>query len=529
MKIFVTTAEYNPFHNGHQYHVRQMRQMGADAVVAVMSGNFVQRGQPACADKFERAAAAVRSGVDLIIELPVRWSLATAEDFAFGSLFLADALGCADTFCCGSESADDELLARCADVLLSQDYTEQLRRSIAQDKQRPFAVVRQEILQQMIGFAPVRPNDILAVEYLKAIRRLNSPLQFRTIRRLGDYHGNTSPQTGYKGAREIRRLLRAEDPETDKHLPQPVVQALRRLRAEGRFPADIQYAQRAILAFFRSAEPRPTRSQAEPSAIGQPTPHRPPEQPVPRQPFSPWSPDAQTPSSIDLQAPEVSRHAAGAQPLTGPYSESQCAEAQPFGRSPADRPDFSAPQCPGNPQPPAEPRYAKNPQHAFEEQSSSGPQRFSEPAGLWPRICRAGKTACSLEQLCRSAMARQFTLSAAQRTILSAFLQLPNRAELPPYLHVLALNRRGADVLKIAKKTAKLPILHNFTPQHLKDPSLRAAILAEQRADDLYALCLPQIGPTYTDFTRRCTCLETPESDNGNPDQESSEVLFPDF
>ena len=63
MKIFVTTAEYNPFHNGHQYHVRQMRQMGADAVVAVMSGNFVQRGQPACADKFERAAAAVRRDV----------------------------------------------------------------------------------------------------------------------------------------------------------------------------------------------------------------------------------------------------------------------------------------------------------------------------------------------------------------------------------------------------------------------------------------------------------------------------------
>ena len=137
-----------------------------------------------------------------------------------------------------------------------------------------------------------------------------------------------------------------------------------------------------------------------------------------------------------------------------------------------------------NPQPPAEPRYAKNPQHAFEEQSSSGPQRFSEPAGLWPRIYRAGKTACSLEQLCRNAMAKQFTLSAAQRTILSAFLQLPSPAELPPYLHVLALNRRGADVLKIAKKTAKLPILHNFTPQHLKDPSLRAAILAEQRADD---------------------------------------------
>ena len=505
MKIFVTTAEYNPFHNGHQYHVRQMRQMGADAVVAVMSGNFVQRGQPACADKFERAAAAVRSGVDLIIELPVRWSLATAEDFAFGSLFLADALGCADTFCCGSESADDELLARCADVLLSQEYTEQLRCRIAQDKQRPFAVVRQEILQQMIGFAPIHPNDILAVEYLKAIRRLNSPLQFRTIRRLGDYHGNTSPQTGYKGAREIRRLLRAEDPEADKHLPQPVVQALRRLRAEGRFPADIQYAQRAILAFFRSAEPRPTRSQAES------------QQRLPWQPLSPLSQHTQTPSTIDLQAPEVSQHAAGAQPLTGPYPESQRAEASPFGRPPADRPDFPAPQCPGNPQPPAEPRYAKNPQHAFEEQSSSGPQRFSEPAGLWPRIYRAGKTACSLEQLCRSAMARQFTLSAAQRTILSAFLQLPNRAELPPYLHVLALNRRGADVLKIAKKTAKLPILHNFTPQHLKDPSLRAAILAEQRADDLYALCLPQIGPTYTDFTRRCTCLETPESDSNHP------------
>lgn len=526
MKIFVTTAEYNPFHNGHQYHVRQMRQMGADAVVAVMSGNFVQRGQPACADKFERAAAAVRSGVDLIIELPVRWSLATAEDFAFGSLFLADALGCADTFCCGSESADDALLARCADVLLSQEYTEQLRRSIAQDKQRPFAVVRQEILQQMIGFAPVHPNDILAVEYLKAIRRLNSPLQFRTIRRLGDYHGNTSPQTGYKGAREIRRLLRAEDPEADKHLPQPVVQALRRLRAEGRFPADIQYAQRAILAFFRSAEPRPLRSQ---TAGQQQNRHQPSKQPVPRQPLSPWLQHAPTPSSIDLQAPEVSQHAAGAQPPTGPHPGSPYAGAQPFGRQPADWPGFSASQSPDKPQAPADSQWHFEPQPSFPPQPLSEPQRFSEPAGLWPRIYRAGKTACSLEQLCRNATAKQFTLSATRRMILSAFLQLPSPAELPPYLHVLALNRRGADVLKIAKKTAKLPILHNFTRQHLKDPALRAAILAEQRADDLYALCLPQIGPAYTDFTRRCTCLETPESDNDNPDQESSEVLFPDF
>ena len=96
MKISGIVCEYNPFHNGHLYHIEKTRENGATHIVSVMSGNFVQRGEPAIADKFSRAKAAVKGGADLVIEIPAPYVLSSAEYYARGAAFLLDALGCVD-------------------------------------------------------------------------------------------------------------------------------------------------------------------------------------------------------------------------------------------------------------------------------------------------------------------------------------------------------------------------------------------------------------------------------------------------
>ena len=103
MRVAGIVAEYNPFHNGHRYQIEATRRAGAECVVAVMSGNFVQRGEPALLDKFTRAKAALSCGVDLVLELPLPFAAAGAQRFARGAVALLDALGCVDTLSFGSE------------------------------------------------------------------------------------------------------------------------------------------------------------------------------------------------------------------------------------------------------------------------------------------------------------------------------------------------------------------------------------------------------------------------------------------
>lgn len=116
MKISGIICEYNPLHNGHLYHLSQVREGGADGIVAVMSGNFVQRGDAAILDKFTRARLAIQAGVDLVLELPVPYALAPAENFAMGGVALLTALGNVDEISFGSESGDIQLLAQAAEA-----------------------------------------------------------------------------------------------------------------------------------------------------------------------------------------------------------------------------------------------------------------------------------------------------------------------------------------------------------------------------------------------------------------------------
>ena len=173
MNIVGIVAEYNPFHAGHRWHIAQTRRrLGECAVVAVMSGNFVQRGDCAIEDKWARTRSALEGGADLVLELPTVWACASAEWFAWGAMSILRAAG-AQAISFGSESGDNAALAALSLCLDSGRFQAELRRFLEQGL--PFAACRQAaadaLLGQDVAACLTRPNDNLAVEYLKAARR----------------------------------------------------------------------------------------------------------------------------------------------------------------------------------------------------------------------------------------------------------------------------------------------------------------------------------------------------------------------
>lgn len=206
-------AEYNPFHAGHALHIRETRRrLGDCAIVAVMSGNFVQRGDCAVLDKWARARAALEGGADLVLELPTVWAAASAESFARGAVELLAAAGVATHLSFGSECGDVEALQQVAACLDSEFYHAGLRRFL--DEGMPFAACRQAVVRGMLGrdLAGLlsQPNNNLGVEYIRALSALNSQIQPVTVLRAGAAHdGGQHPQ--YPSASYLReKILRGE-------------------------------------------------------------------------------------------------------------------------------------------------------------------------------------------------------------------------------------------------------------------------------------------------------------------------------
>ena len=205
-------AEYNPFHRGHAWHIAETRRAlgGEAAVVCVMSGHWVQRGECALADKWRRAALALDGGADLVLELPTPWAMASAEAFARGAVSLLDAAGVVDVLSFGSETGELSPLQWAADCLDSDLYRAGLRRFL--DEGRPFAAARQAAVGGILGDAGAAPldspNNNLGVEYLRALRALDSPIRPMTVPRQGAGHDGPAAG-GYASASELRKLLRA--------------------------------------------------------------------------------------------------------------------------------------------------------------------------------------------------------------------------------------------------------------------------------------------------------------------------------
>ena len=189
-------AEFNPFHLGHKFLIDTAKANG-DAVVCVMSGNFVQRGDTAIFDKFTRAKMAVKCGADLVVELPTPWSMSTAQNFAFGAVGILSSLGITDKILFGSECADISLLQKTADILCSDWFNQKIKERIAFSS-KTFASVRSEIINQFYGdISGVlnNPNDTLGVEYIMAAKRLGFDCEFQCVKRIGASHDSNLTDT----------------------------------------------------------------------------------------------------------------------------------------------------------------------------------------------------------------------------------------------------------------------------------------------------------------------------------------------
>lgn len=213
MKIVGLITEYNPFHNGHLYHMQKAKEItGADSVIAVMSGNYVQRGAPAIMPKHLRAEVALEAGIPLVLELPVCYASGSAEYFADGAISLFEKLGCIDSIFFGSECGDYYLLEKVAHVTADEPeaYKQTLQDALKQGLSFPLA--RQAALKAYFQDPSLddileQPNNILGIEYIKALYLRKSPIGAYTIRRkISGYHDKElSP--GYSSASAIRRLL----------------------------------------------------------------------------------------------------------------------------------------------------------------------------------------------------------------------------------------------------------------------------------------------------------------------------------
>lgn len=206
MKIIGIICEYNPFHLGHKKQFQRIRrEFGEDtAIVCLMSGNFVQRGSAAIFDKSHRAAAAAACGADLVLELPVNCALSSAEGFAAGGVQILSQL--CHGLCFGTENGNAETLNATARALLAPDFSQQLRAAL--ETGCSFPAARQAALEAMGADASLLrcANDILAVEYCKAILDRQLPLQIFPIRRDGNYHAQT-PDKENPSATSLRQLL----------------------------------------------------------------------------------------------------------------------------------------------------------------------------------------------------------------------------------------------------------------------------------------------------------------------------------
>ena len=213
MKIVGLITEYNPFHNGHLYHIKEsLRVTGADAAVVVMSGDYVQRGTPAIMPKRIRAEMALMCGAGAGFELPVCYATGSAELFALGSVSLLESLGIVDSICFGSECNDLPILEQLAELLLEEPEAYQIQLKDYLKQGMSFQRARQEAILSYTEdpqFAEIlrNPNNILGIEYLKAIKKLGSRMEPYTIERRGAQNHDEELDIDYSSATAIRSLL----------------------------------------------------------------------------------------------------------------------------------------------------------------------------------------------------------------------------------------------------------------------------------------------------------------------------------
>lgn len=224
-------AEYNPFHDGHAYHIKKAKEMTqTDYCIVAMSGDFVQRGGPAIYDKYTRTAMALSCGADLVIELPSVFASSSAEDFAACGIALLNNLGVVGSVCFGSECGNVEKLSGIASILATEPpvYTKELRRELKKGatfpQARNRALISCGILNEDEASILASPNNILGIEYCKALYRQKSPMTPVTISRKGyGYHDTSLAPEGFSSATGIRKAIH-ENPDIIMQMESSLIQ-----------------------------------------------------------------------------------------------------------------------------------------------------------------------------------------------------------------------------------------------------------------------------------------------------------------
>ncbi len=380
MKVAGIIAEYNPFHNGHELLIRKARENGATHVVVVMSGNYVQRGEPAMFSHRSRTEAALECGADLVLQLPVVYAVSGAQRFAQAGVGILDALGCVDELVFGSECGSSELIVSAAKAIYSPEVQERIGGET--EKGITFAKARENALRSVSGeLADIicEPNNILGVEYAAAIESTGSGMKPVTFKRIGAGHGSSDETDGTASASHIRTLI-SEGKEWKKFVPQAAAKVFERDIKNKNAIVNYDKFETAVLFKLRTAS-------REDMAL----------------------------------APDVSE-------------------------------------------------------------------------GIENRIIAASEKATSLEELYMLAKTKRYTHARIRRIILNYFLGITasDLAQPVPYIRMLGLNDRGAELLKMTKDSRRLPLIAKTSDIAGAGDAAQKLFETECRATDIYGILTPK-------------------------------------
>lgn len=252
-------GEYNPFHNGHAYHLEKSKQEAhADYSIAVISGNFVQRGNVSLIDKWSKANMAISNGIDLVIELPTIYSISSAENFAYGAVKILDSLNIVDYISFGSEACNIDVLEKCADVLYKEPpkfvnlLNHELSKGLSFPKARENALLM--YLNDIRKYSNIlsNPNNILAIEYIKALKKLKSTIKPISIRRMNVGYNELEVKNNFASATAIREKIKTDKPAgLSKLMPPNSYRILYNSILKGHYVKDIENFEKEIIYTLR--------------------------------------------------------------------------------------------------------------------------------------------------------------------------------------------------------------------------------------------------------------------------------------
>lgn len=251
MNNYAIISEFNPFHKGHKFLIDSCVENGASHITAIMSGNYVQRGDIAILSKKSRTEMALKNGADLVIELPLPYAVANAQVFARGGVGIADKMGCVSNLAFASECGNTEVLIKTADLTTSEKFNKLFKAEIAKGISYPNALNKTvESTDIEVSNIISSPNNVLGIEYIKALKEINSNIKPFTIKRKGDNHNSMEISSEFASASNIRKLLSKHSDVSD-YIPENCNEILQKAIKNGEL-AQLEKNMRGIMLKLRS-------------------------------------------------------------------------------------------------------------------------------------------------------------------------------------------------------------------------------------------------------------------------------------